>query len=276
MALWGLAKELKTELARRWQVECVTVGPRDGDSQELLIPNRKARWTRDVTEYSDFPKHAKAHIEEWLDKGARPVKTPGGQRAGLQPPLSSAGSTGASAGRRMRQETSIGGELAAERRPHRGVRCEATEIGMVGRDVTKHRAAAAAARLNYLTADKSDIAYAVKKLARRSRSGRTSRTSSGWRSTYMLNPEFNQIVQWFQLIALPAEIMVHRDSNWAGCGETCQNTIGGVIRTSCGTVKRWSSTQNALALSSTEAGLYALFWSAGETLVVQNMAANSG
>lgn len=65
-----IAEELTSALAWRCQIECVTVGPREDDEKELLILNRKVRWTRGGEENSVDPKHTKVLVEEWLEHGA--------------------------------------------------------------------------------------------------------------------------------------------------------------------------------------------------------------
>ena len=51
-------------------------------------------------------------------------------------------------------------------------------------------------------------------------------------------------------------LVVHRDSDWAGCPRTRTSTSGGVASLSGHAIKTWGSTQGPIALSSGEAEFY--------------------
>lgn len=91
---------------------------------------------------------------------------------------------------------------------------------------------------------------------------------------YILKSEFIGAAEVSRSVAWPVEVMVHSDSDLAGCRENRQSTIGGVVRIACGTLKHLSCTQQAVALSSAGADLNSLSRFPAESLRVQSLVAD--
>ena len=71
-------------------------------------------------------------------------------------------------------------------------------------------------------------------------------------------------------------LIVHVDSDWAGCRSTRKSTSGGVMSICGGNLKSWSKTQGPVALSSGEAEYYSLVKGATEGLGLQSLAEDLG
>ena len=67
------------------------------------------------------------------------------------------------------------------------------------------------------------------------------------------------------------DISVYVDTDWAGCFKTRKSTSGGAIMRGGHLLKRWSSTQQTIALSSGEAELKGIVKGAAEGLGLQNV-----
>jgi hypothetical protein len=78
-----------------------------------------------------------------------------------------------------------------------------------------------------------------------------------------------RMIQTFPFGPLPPHVLVHVDSNFAGCQRTRKSTSGGVISWGSGVLKTWSKTQSTKALSSGEAELAAVVKGAAEGLGIQ-------
>ena len=68
---------------------------------------------------------------------------------------------------------------------------------------------------------------------------------------------------------LATDLLIHVDSNFAGCQRTRKSTSGGVISWGGGVLKTWAKTQSTIALSSGEAELAAVVKGAAEGLGMQ-------
>jgi len=116
---------------------------------------------------------------------------------------------------------------------------------------------ATVARANYLSADRLDIAYAVKELSR----AMSTPTESDMRSLkrlgrYLLGRP--RMVLKYNYQQLYNTITVWTDSDYAGCAKTRRSTTGGLLTLGEHSIKHWSYTQAVLATSSGEAEYYSL------------------
>ena len=120
---------------------------------------------------------------------------------------------------------------------------------------------AAAARSNYLSADRIDINFAGKEICRyMSKPGGVS-----WRALKRLARYLNgkpRLVYNYPL-QKAHKIDVYTDTDWAGCARTRKSTSGGCILLGCHTIKHWSSTQQSISLSSGEAEFYGVVRASG-------------
>jgi len=133
---------------------------------------------------------------------------------------------------------------------------------------------AAAARANYLAADRVDCQYAAKEVCR----WMSSPTTSAWSA-------LKRLVRY--LVGLPRLIFrfttqavesldVYTDTDWAGCARTRKSTSGGCIMLGKHAIKTWSSTQSSISLSSGEAEFYGVIKGAGMGLGFQSLLADLG
>ena len=67
-------------------------------------------------------------------------------------------------------------------------------------------------------------------------------------------------------------MVVHADTDFAGCAATRRSTSGGVIRLGQHTIKTWSTTQTTVSLSSGEAELHGLSKAGSVALGVRSVA----
>ena len=134
----------------------------------------------------------------------------------------------------------------------------------------QHKARRLIALLNYMSADRPDISFAVKELAREM-SGPTSRTEKGLIRIGKYLKSHPRCRLSFQWQRLPNRVTAHTDSDWAGCRKTRRSTSGGSLLIGAHLLKHWSKTQAGVALSSGEAELYALVKASTEIINVQGI-----
>ena len=110
--------------------------------------------------------------------------------------------------------------------------------------------------LNYVAADRADIAFAVKELAQKMVTP-TSRDLEKMKrlGRYLVSNRSKALVFPWGLVL--EDLRVFTDSDWAGCKLTRKSTSGGAVLVGGVCVKSWSKTQKVRALSSAEAELYA-------------------
>ena len=110
------------------------------------------------------------------------------------------------------------------------------------------------ARANYLSMDRPDTQFAVKKLA----TSMSSPTNRNWQELKRLcrylkgKPRLVIKYDWQDPIT---NITSYSDSDWAGDKKTRKSTSGGVITIGSHYIKSWSKSQSVIALSSAEAEL---------------------
>ena len=123
---------------------------------------------------------------------------------------------------------------------------------MEGDSATAYRAMVA--RANFLAIDRPDIAFSVKEICRR-----MSAPSEGDHLALKRLGRYLQgaprLVHRFDWQDNPGQITVMTDSDWAGCPRTRMSTTGGLVLRGAHVLKRWSTTQVSVALSSGEAEL---------------------
>ena len=109
----------------------------------------------------------------------------------------------------------------------------------------------AAARGNYLSADRIDAQFGCKEICR----WMSSPTQTSWKALKRLARFMSgapRLVYVYRQQDV-SHIDVYTDTDWAGCPQTRKSTSGGCILLDRHTVKHWSSTQTSVALSSGEA-----------------------
>ena len=110
---------------------------------------------------------------------------------------------------------------------------------------------AAAARANYLAADRIDCQFAAKEICRHM----ANPSQSAWTALkrlcrYLVGlPRLVFKYEWQTI----STIDVYTDTDFAGCPRTRKSTSGGCVLLGSHPIKTWSSTQTSIALSSGEA-----------------------
>ena len=113
---------------------------------------------------------------------------------------------------------------------------------------------AVAAKANYLAQDRPDIAFACKELCRDFSVPTKERYCKLKRlGRYLLGtPRLTWFYPWQ---GLPEVVDVFVDTDFAGCRATRRSTSGGVAMLGKHCIRRWSTTQSTISLSSGEAEL---------------------
>ncbi len=132
----------------------------------------------------------------------------------------------------------------------------------------------AAARSNYLAADRVDVQFAAKEICR----WMSSPTEQSWAA-------MKRLCRY--LVGLPRMVCtfnfqeakgieVYTDTDWAGCPRTRKSTSGGLVMLGRHLIKSWSSTQASISLSSGEAELNGVVRGAGIGLGYQSLVKDLG
>lgn len=121
------------------------------------------------------------------------------------------------------------------------------------------------ARANYLSTDRPDIQYAVKKLA----TSMSKPTNRNWQELKTLGrflkgkPRLIIKYKWQVPINVPTS---YSDSDWAGDRKSRKSTSGGIVTIGSHYIKSLSKNRSVIARSSAEAELYAIIKTSSETL----------
>ena len=113
------------------------------------------------------------------------------------------------------------------------------------------------ARLNYISAGRPDMQFAVKEASRHMSAPR----SGDWDSVIRIGKYLKshpRIIIKMPWQALPNRITTYTDSDWAGCRVSGKSTSGGAVTIGKHLVKAYSRQQRTIALSSAEAELHAM------------------
>ena len=132
----------------------------------------------------------------------------------------------------------------------------------------------AAARANYLAADRIDCQFAAKEVCR----WMASPTDGSWSALkrlcrYLVGLQ-GMIFHYKWQSA--DSIEVYTDTDWAGCPRTRKSTRGGCVLVGSHGIKSWSSTQTSIALSSGEAEFNGVVRGAGIGLGYQSLLRDLG
>ncbi len=132
----------------------------------------------------------------------------------------------------------------------------------------------AAARANYLAADRTDCQFAAKEVCR----WMSKPTEAAWRALtrpcrYLVGlPRMIFHYRWQTV----EHVDVYTDTDWAGCPGTRKNTSGGCAVLEANPIKTWLSTQSSVALSSGEAKSNGVVRGAGVGLGYQSFLQDLG
>ena len=132
----------------------------------------------------------------------------------------------------------------------------------------------AAARANYLSADRMDVQFAAKEICR----FMSAPTQHSWQALkrlcrYLVGlPRLVYCYAWQDVDSID----VYTDTDWAGCPRTRKSTNGGCALVGSHTIKTWSSTQTGVSLSSGEAEFNGVVRGAGVGLGYQSLLKDLG
>ena len=127
-----------------------------------------------------------------------------------------------------------------------------------------------AARLNFLAADRADLAFAVKEAAREM----SKPTRGSWDrlkrvGRYLISHP--RAVLRYTWQTAPTEARVFTDSDSVACKTIRKSTSGGCVMLGGHLIKSWSKTQRFIALSSGESEFYAALKASAEALGLLSM-----
>ncbi len=226
---------LETALAEHYELTIAPrLGPGPGDAKEGRVLNRVIRWRETSIEYECDPRQVERLIAECGLDGAKPVATP-------------------------------------------GVKATFKELEEENTELPQHLVTAfrgAAARGNYIAADRLDVQFACKEVCRW-----MSRPSNhAWKSLkrvcrYLAGAP--RLVYSFEQQEVD-HVDVYVDTDWAGCPLTRKSTSGGCVLLGKHAVKHWSSTQTSVSLSSGEAEFAGVIRGAGQGLGYQALLRDVG
>jgi hypothetical protein len=134
---------------------------------------------------------------------------------------------------------------------------------------------ALAARCNYLSQDRPDIAFSSKELCREfSIPNKASFQKLKRLARYLCGlPRLCYTYRWQ---AMPEVLDVYVDTDFAGCQSTRRSTSGGVALIGKCLIKHWSKTQTTISLSSGEAELHGIAYGAAQALGLQSLLRDLG
>ena len=132
----------------------------------------------------------------------------------------------------------------------------------------------AAARANYLAADRIDVQFAAKEICRcMAQPNHASWNALKRLCRYLVGlPRLVFVYRWQTVDAID----VYTDTDWAGCPRTRKSTSGGCILVGGHAVKSWSSTQSNVSLSSGEAEFNGVVRGSGAGLGYQSLLRDLG
>ena len=239
------------EMEKRFLVKVVgKLGGDKGDDRELRVLNRIIRWRDSGVYYEADPRHSEILQEAYNPEGKK-VTTPVVKTKTEK--------------KRFEEEENPDNEALSEK----------AEEELLGEgDARLYRSGAA--RANYLSLDRPDIAYASKELCRRMcRPGAKDLAALRRLVQYLAGvPRLVYSFEWQSAEEAAFDICV--DTDYAGCAVTRKSTSGGCALRGGHLIKHWSTTQKAVTLSSAEAELAGIVKGTGEGLGLQSLARDFG
>ncbi len=239
-----LAETQKT-LADKYKIKVEKLGADAGDVKEVRVLNKVIRYTSEGLELEADPRHAELVVRDLEVEGSKTFRTPGVKVENKQ----------VMKGSDDEQED------------------DKEDPPMGSKDATRYRAIVA--RLNYMAADRLDIQYAVKEVARNMSTPRQSHWSALRRIGLYLQgrPRLVMKYPWQKSLSMA---VTYTDSDWAGCRKTGKSTSGGIVTIGGHIIKSYSRQQRTVALSSAEAELHAMVAASAETIGVINLCKDMG
>ena len=179
---------LRSAMEQKYEIKSNILGPEPQHAQEMKILGRILRWIDQGIEFEADKRHVEAVLEDLDLNDCRPVSTP------------------------------YGPEEQA---------CIAGEGELLGPEAAT-RFRGVVARLNYLSADRADLQYAVKEAAKRMATPRIPDVKLLKRIGRYLKGA-PRVVQLFVWQKHPTELTAYVDSDWAGDRGSRKSTSGGMM-----------------------------------------------
>ena len=201
-----------------YDIKMSTLGPDEGQVDEVRLLNRILRWTPAGLEYEADKRHAELIVKELGLESARSVSSP-------YPPE---------------------GYPAVE--VSKSVQDDSEES-------TRYRGICA--RMNYLAVDRPDIQY-TSKVASQWMAKPCEQAWEIIKRAGRYLKGAPRLVQKFPWENYSSTLNGFADSDWAGDRTTLKSTSGGAVVWGSHTLKTWATSQSTIALSSGEAELYAI------------------
>jgi hypothetical protein len=227
------------EMDTRFLIKVIgRLGGDSGDLQELRVLNRVLRWTTDGIYAEADPRHQEILVAQ-LTESLKSLTTPGAK---------------------------VKSEKEEEEEE------EELEEELTAQEVSAYRSGAA--RANYLSLDRADIAFATKELCRRMACPTRKDFEPLVRVARYLKgaPRVVYRFAWQS----EADLRTFVDTDFAGCLVTRRSTSGGCAMRGAHLIKHWSATQKAVTLSSGEAELCGIVKGTAEALGIQSLGRDLG
>ena len=211
------------------------MGPGPGDIRQARILGRVITWENAGVRYEPDPRHIEVLVRDLALEGAAPLSAPS-----VRPAPQDA---------EEEEEPELPGEEALLYR-----RC--------------------AARLNYLSLDRPDCAFAAKELCRRMSCPTAEDMQALCRTVRYLAgcPRLTYFYEW----QAEGQLAVCTDTDYAGCKVTRRSTSGGCVLLGKHMVRHWASTQRSVTQSSGEAELNGIVKGVCEGMGMRSLAADFG
>ena len=216
---------MKRQIEKKYELKTQVLGPSKTDKQEVRVLNRIISWKDNGIQYEADPRHVEIVLKELNLENSKEVCSPGTKEEGKT---------------KEEHKEALDATRASA---YRGI----------------------VARLNYLSADRADISFAVKEVAR----SMSAPTKGSWEQLKRLGRYLvgrPRAVMHYKWQDTPYTMRTYTDADWAGCKESRKSTTGGAIMLGGHTLKTWSKTQSLIALSSGESEFYAALKASAETL----------
>ena len=237
--------ETQRTLSEKYKIKTEKLGGQKGDAKEIRVLNKVIRHTDEGLELEADPRHAEIVMRDLDVSGSKVCKTPG---AKTEP---------------RKQSKDSSEEEAAEEEGE----------AMEPKDATKYRAVVA--RLNYMAADRPDLQFAVKEVARHMASPHTGHWHALKRIGQYLKGRPRLILRYYWQSKI-STVATYTDSDWAGCKKTGKSTSGGIVTIGGHVIKSYARQQRTVALSSAEAELHAMVAASAETIGIVSLCRDMG
>ena len=230
------AEWIKRQFEAKYEIKSQHVGQDADLAKEASILNRKVKWTSEGVQIEADPRHAAEVIRALGLEKANSVVTP------------------------MMPDTAD---------------MDAVEDGEELDETEATRYRAVAARLNYLSQDRADLAIPTMRVcSRMSRPTVDDMVRLKRVGRYLIHrPRAPYLYRWQ---AANPPVRSYSDSDWAGDRRTRKSVSGGALYLGGHLVKSWAKVQTSIATSSAEAELYAACKAASEGIGLQSLVGDLG